>query len=92
MTATRKQTTSDASCAAAPNQDRDEPCLRGPWTGIGSRSVGYAVTWSGTGTKPRIRLNGMLLACVSLLGGTRLSTLAYGVVALVVYGIAFIGG
>jgi len=34
----------------------------------------------------------MLLACVSLLGGTRLSTLAYGVVALVVYGIAFIGG
>lgn len=39
-----------------------------------------------------IWLNGMLLLSVSLLGGTRLTTLANGVVAFAVYGIAFIGG
>jgi len=70
----------------------DRGCLRGLWTGIGSRSVGPAVTWSGTGTKPRIRFDGMLLLCASLLGGTHLSIPAYGVVVFVVYGIAFIGG
>jgi ABC-2 type transport system permease protein len=39
-----------------------------------------------------IWVNGMLLLSVSLLGGTRLSTLANGVVVFAVYGIAFVGG
>lgn len=39
-----------------------------------------------------IWLNGMVLLNVSLLGGTRLSTLANGVLVLAGYGIAFIGG
>ena len=39
-----------------------------------------------------IWLNGMLLLSVSLLGGTRLSTLANGVLVFAAYGVAFIGG
>lgn len=37
-------------------------------------------------------LNGLLLLSVSLLGGSRLSTLANGVMVLAAYGIAFLGG
>ena len=68
------------------------PCLGRPWTGIGPRSVRHSATGSVTGTKPRIRLNGMLLLSASLLSGTRLSTLANGVVVFAVYGIASVGG
>lgn len=39
-----------------------------------------------------IWLNGMLLLNVTLLGGTRLSTLATGVFVFALYGVAFIGG
>jgi ABC-type transport system involved in multi-copper enzyme maturation permease subunit len=39
-----------------------------------------------------IWLNGMLLLNMTLLGGTRLSTLATGVFVFALYGIAFIGG
>jgi len=41
---------------------------------------------------PLIWLNGLLLLSVSLLGGTRLSTLANGVVVFAGYGVAVIGG
>jgi len=41
---------------------------------------------------PLIWLNGILLLSISLLGGTRLSTLANGVVAFAGYGMAVIGG
>lgn len=37
-------------------------------------------------------INGLLLLNVTLLGGTRLSTLANGVLAFAAYGVAFIGG
>ena len=36
-------------------------------------------------------LNGILVMTISIAGGTRLSTLANGVVAFMLYGIAFIG-
>ncbi len=39
-----------------------------------------------------IWLNGCLLLSVSFLGGTRLSTLANGVLAFAAYGVAFVGG
>ena len=38
-----------------------------------------------------IILNGLIVMTISIAGGTRLSTLANGVVAFMLYGIAFIG-
>lgn len=39
-----------------------------------------------------IVLNGLVMLSVSMAGGTRLSTLANGVVAFMLYGLAFVGG
>lgn len=49
---------------------------------VPNASRGFALLW----------LNQLLILSVTLLGGTRLSTLANGVLAFAAYGIAFIGG
>jgi Cu-processing system permease protein len=64
--------------------------------GGGVIGAGYAIS----GSQPRtlllgftlIWLNGMLMLSVSFFGGSRLSTLANGVLAFGLYGIAFVGG
>ena len=64
--------------------------------GGGVIAIGYAIA----GSLPRgpalgialVWLNGMLMLSVSFFGGSRLSTLANGVLAFGLYGIAFVGG
>jgi Cu-processing system permease protein len=59
-----------------------------------------AVTWAISGYLPPSAVEGLLLIAlqavimlsVSLLGGTRLSTVANGVTAFMLYGLAFVGG
>ncbi len=59
-----------------------------------------AVTWAISGYLPPSRVAGLLLIAlqavvmlsISIVGGTRLSTVANGVVAFMLYGLAFVGG
>ncbi|MBN1934979.1 MAG: ABC transporter permease subunit [Anaerolineae bacterium] len=60
----------------------------------------FLLVWKLTGYRPPnierglalLWLNGILMLNLSLLGGTRLSTLANGVLAFAAYGVAFVGG